>query len=541
MNFIDLSEFGNTGLIETDLCIAGSGPAGASIAMEFAGSNVRVLITEGGGREQTSVDQSLYDVENVGVMRRTPQDLVRNRIIGGSSHSWSGRCASFDDIDFESRAWIPHSGWPLVLADINPFLDRSRKYLGIGPNIYDDRLWTELGISPPRPQIDPAFLKSQFWQQSRDQQNPLEPIRFSKTLAEINAPNVGLLMHASVTHINTSADGGRVESLEVRTLDGRRAEIKAKAIVLACGALENARLLLASNRTVRTGVGNSQDLVGRFLMDHPGCRVGRFDPHHSAMIQSRFGYYVLDHEVGKNIYTFGLMLSREIQKKEELLNCAAFLEPGPPTDDSWSALNRLVRPGTERRRSSKATDAATVIGDLPWLLGNVYRRVTRRQGPILRTNELSLYCLVEQTPDPSSRVTLAQRTDALGMPLLRIDWRMGELERRSASRLSELIGLELRRIRLPEHSPNNHLFESINWRSQFIDSAHPSGTTRMSDSPQQGVVDQNCKVHGVAGLYIAGSSVFPTAGHANPTLMIVALAVRLADWLKCHEFANKRL
>ena len=125
------------------------------------------------------------------------------------------------------------------------------------------------------------------------------------------------------------------------------------------------------------------------------------------------------------------------------------------------------------------------------------------------------------------------------MPLLRIDWRIGELERRSVMRLNELIGLELRRVGLPEHFRNNHLSEDINWRSQFIDRAHPSGTTRMSDSPKQGVVDRNCKVHGVAGLYIAGSSVFPTAGHANPTLMIVALAIRLADWLKRHEFASK--
>ena len=124
------------------------------------------------------------------------------------------------------------------------------------------------------------------------------------------------------------------------------------------------------------------------------------------------------------------------------------------------------------------------------------------------------------------------------MPLLRIDWRIGELERRSVIRLNELVGSELRRAGLPEYAPNKHLSEDINWRSQFIDRAHPSGTTRMSDSPRQGVVDRNCKVHGVGGLYIAGSSVFPTAGHANPTLMIVALAIRLADWLKRHELAD---
>jgi choline dehydrogenase-like flavoprotein len=539
MKFIDLEELEDGSSFEADLCIVGSGPAGASIAKEFSGSKVQVLILEGGGIEQSVADQALYEVENVGAIRTAPQDRVRNRIIGGTSNLWNGRCASFDEIDFESKAWLPHSGWPINLSDIRPFLERSRKHLAIGPNIYDDRLWKELGISSPRGRIDPAFLKSQFWQHSRGEGNSREPTRFSGTLAEMDVPNIRLLMHANITHINTSEDGTRVESLEVRTLHGRRVQAKANAIVLACGALENARLLLVSNRLARKGVGNSHDLVGRFLMDHPGCKLGWFDPHRSVPIQSRFGYYLLDHEDGRNVYAFGLKLSPEIQREEQLLNCAAFLDQAPPTNDSWSALKRLVRPGAEQCRSSRVKDATAVIGDLPRLLGNAYRRVARRQGPILSTDELSLYCLVEQTPDPSSRVTLAEKADALGMPLLRIDWRIGELERRSVMRLNELVGLELRRAGFKEAFRNNHLLEDINWRSQFIDRAHPSGTTRMSDSPKQGVVDQNCMVHEVEGLYVAGSSVFPTAGHANPTLMIVALAIRLADWLKCHKFADK--
>ena len=147
MKFIDLEELEDGSSIEADLCIAGSGPAGVSIAKEFAGSKVRVLILEGGGPEQTLADQAQYDFENVGAIRTTPQDRVRNRSIGGTSNLWNGRCTSFDDIDFESKAWLPHSGWPINPSDISPFLDRSRKHLGIGPNVYDERLWRKLGIS----------------------------------------------------------------------------------------------------------------------------------------------------------------------------------------------------------------------------------------------------------------------------------------------------------------------------------------------------------------------------------------------------------
>jgi choline dehydrogenase-like flavoprotein len=546
MGLVDLREFEEEPRsIHTDLCIVGSGPAGASIAKEFAGSKIRVLVIEGGGAEQALANQALYDVENVGVARTTPQELVRNRILGGSSHTWTGRCVSFDDIDFECRTWVPSSGWPISPMEVLPFLERAGEYLGIGPNVYDDNLWKKLGIAPPQPLIDPTLLRSQFWQFSRDERNASEPTRFSRTIASIEEPNVKVLTYANVTHVNTSTDGTRVESLEIRTLEGKRFEVKAKIVVLACGGIENARLLLASNRIVLNGVGNANDLVGRFLMDHPRCTLGWFLPNRSAAIQDRFGHYWLDDEKGRHVYLHGLALGPAIQRKEQLLNCAAFLEDIPSADDPWMAMKRLLRtakPDVEtlefNRAKPRSNEIITMIRHLPSLLNNAYRRVVKRRTPIIRAQDLVLVCLVEQAPDASSRVTLAERKDVLGMPISRIDWRIGELEWRSVLRLNELIGLELRRIGLPEHSHNVRLSEKIDWRSNFIDRAHPAGTTRMAISPKQGVVDQNCQVHGVAGLYIAGSSVFPTAGHGNPTLMIVALAIRLADWLKRNEFAN---
>lgn len=537
MKFIDLEDFADGHAFESDLCIVGSGPAGATIAMEFAKAKIRVLVLEGGGLEQTAANQALYDVQNVGALRMEPQDLARNRVVGGSSHTWSGRCAALSDIDFEPRAWIPHSGWPIGLNELRPFYDRACGYVGLGPNIYDDGLWQRLGNSPPRRTFDANVLQSQFWQYSRDGRNPREPRRFAGTLADVDAPNVDVLMHANVTRLNVSKDGSRIESLDVRTLTGRRMKAKAAIVVLACGALENARLLLASNDRAPRGLGNNHDLVGRYLMDHPGCILGWFDPRRAFPIQNRFAHYLLEHKGDHHAYHFGVTVSTKVQRDERLLNCAAFFEQAPSADRSWEALKRLIRNGRPDR-SRIARDAVDVVTGLPRVVGNVYRRIARRQGPILPSDELLLRCLVEQTPNPESRVTLAQKTDALDMPLLRIDWKIGDLERRSVLRLSELIARELRRCGLPELSPNRQLLDDESWRTQFIDRAHPSGTTRMADSADAGVVDRNCQVHEINGLYIAGSSVFPTAGHANPTLTIVALAIRLADWLKHKEFGK---
>jgi choline dehydrogenase-like flavoprotein len=123
------------------------------------------------------------------------------------------------------------------------------------------------------------------------------------------------------------------------------------------------------------------------------------------------------------------------------------------------------------------------------------------------------------------------------MPLSKLDWRISEQERQTVRRLGQLICQELQRLGLPQPVLADWLDAQENWRSQFVDRAHPTGTTRMSVNPKEGVVDSNCQVHGVAGLFIAGSSVFPTTGHANPTLMLVALSIRLADWLKIHQFS----
>jgi len=368
------------------------------------------------------------------------------------------------------------------------------------------------------------------------------PTRFSKIIAAIDAPNIEVLTHANVTHLNTSPCGTHVDSLDVRTLDGKHIQVKSKIVILCCGGIENARLLLVSNRIVPNGVGNGYDLVGRFLMDHPRCKLGWFQPCSADIIQDRFGGYWLN-EGGWHCYHHGFGLSSEVQRTEHLLNCAASVSTVPSAQDPWNALKSLLakvklNPVVPECAPPLSKDLNTAIRGFPTLLNSAYWYVVRRRRPIVKVQEIFLNCLVEQAPDPASRVTLSNRRDALGMPLPRIDWRIGELERRSVLRLGELIGLELKRIGLPEPSANIELSNDQDWRSSFVDACHHTGTTRMANSPQYGVVDRNCQVHGVAGLYIAGSSVFPTTGHGNPTLMIVALAIRLADWLKQSELGS---
>lgn len=534
----DLREFEHNSIIEADLCIVGSGPAGLSIAKEFIGTEVNVWVVESGGLKEEADTQSLYDIESVGFPRVMQQDLVRNRMFGGSSHTWMGRCTPFDPIDFQQRDWVPYSGWSIDLKQLDGYLDRAREILGLESNCYDERLWKLFKVSPPRKALDLKLLKPQFWQFSKVSRNNKEPMRFGSNFPA-DAPNINFLLHANVTHLNTNQQGTRLESVEVSTLEKKRALIKAKAVVLCCGGIENARLLLASNRIIPEGVGNQNDTVGRFLMDHAGSMIGSYDPKVALKVQGRFDAYWLQDGEKKSFYLHGVALSPEVQAKEQLLNAAAFLLPTAAQDDPWTALKRL-KPVIKQKKLTKSViqDALTVLSHPLEMLHGIYRVLVKHRPPIEKNESVIIYSLVEQMPDRESRVTLSDQRDSLGMPLSKLNWKVSDLERQTVQRLAHLICQEFQRLGLPQPTLAEWINHPENWQSAFMDRAHPIGTTRMSKNPKEGVVDFNGQVHGVEGLFIAGSSVFPTAGHANPTLMIVALSIRLADWLKANSLKS---
>jgi len=548
MRFHDLRDFDDDQLIEADICIIGSGPAGLSMAGEFANTDVKVWVIESGGHEVEPATQKLYNYENIGVPRCISQDLIRIRRYGGTSALWTGRVAPFDEIDFRKRDWIDYSGWPVSKNELEPYFERAGDILGLGPNRYDDRLWKHFNTAKPEPDLSRENLKSEFWQFSKSRTVDGEPTRFATDFDPPNSDNINILLHANLTQINMTDGDSRgngteeadsVESVSISTLEGMKALIRAKTVILSCGGVENARLLLASNRQHPSGLGNQHDMVGRFFMDHPYCELGEFSFKQCRKLLNRFSHFWLDNEKGRNVYLHGLSLSREVQEKEQLLNCAVYLVTGKEIDASWLTAKRLlmsIKGG--KFNIDLIKDFFRVIFQLDKVIDGFFRRYVKNRPPIMESNRVALGCNVEQLPDPDSRITLSERRDVLGMPMVRIDWQISEKERQTVIRMAELINQELPAIGLPpldvvkwlKNSENRK--DDIGWKANFFDNAHHMGSTRMSADPMEGVVDANCKVHGINGLYIAGSSVFPTAGTANPMVMIVSLALRLADHLK---------
>jgi nucleoside-diphosphate-sugar epimerase/choline dehydrogenase-like flavoprotein len=509
--------------IETDLCLVGSGFAGWTIAEELRDSGLRILILESGGTEPESDTDALNEIESVGI----PLFNGRSRVLGGTSHLWTGKCIPFAEIDYEARPWVPLSGWPFGHETIAPYLDRASEHLGAGPYGPDGTRPNPISFTE-RPDVDPALLVSTWWQYSQGAAKQ-KPVQFGPNFLARGSTNLRVLVHATVTHQNTDASGAILESVEIADPKGKRATVRARAVVLCAGGVENARILLYSNRTMPRGIGNGYGVVGRFLMDHPhtaDCIV-RFDPCDRARVCAHFGPYKADGARGRHKFIEGLALSPEVQRRDGLLNCAALYEEFMAADDPIEAAKRLCK----GPRGDAVSDLGLIVSQPRFVLGALYAR-SRNRAVIRRVDQIGLFASVEQIPDRDSRIRLTERRDRLGLPIPEMDWRIGRQERASLAALGQHIASEFKRLGLLRVHLADWVRDGRHEDAAINDSCHPSGTTRMASNPRYGVVNANCQVHGVARLYAAGSSVFPTVGHANPTLMIVALAIRLAHHLR---------
>ena len=509
--------------VTADVAIVGSGAAGQAAARKLLALGHSVVLLESGGFDH---DEATADLNRGSIVGQDyhPLEHSRLRFFGGTTAIWGGRCAEFDDIDFERRDWVHASGWPIGPDDIRTYLGEARAILGVA-TVDTARL--------EKPQLLQRLssdeLAVRWW--SFDPVFDRFTIDRARDLEE--APRCTLMIHATVREVMVAGDKGSIERLDVRTPSGRKIDVRARHYILAAGGIENPRLLLASNSVVHQGVGNAYDLVGRYFMEHPHARGGRILGKAEWRWLSAFAKRRINGvEISPSITP-----AESLQRRDGLLNSALTVAVRQPAGGSYSFAKRAylhVKHRTAPTRTGRSMWKATkqLVRGYTGLTGPIHPWTMKR----LNKLDLALVIRAEQAPNPDSRVLLTGEKDAHGMPRVALDWKLSAIDVDSVTGLVAALDRETRRLGLGTVEPASWLGDPAkHWVSDELISAHPiggfhhMGTTRMSADPRRGVTDGWGRVHGLPNLHIAGSSLFPTGGWANPTLTILALALRTAD------------
>ena len=517
---------------QADVCIIGAGAAGITLARGLSDQGLRILLLESGGLDYGPESAALGVGENIGAAYYPLEDS-RLRFFGGTTNIWGGRCAPLDDIDFQARDWVAHSGWPIDGGELAEGYRAAHRDLGVGApdgGTEEAGQWGAAALS-----LDADRFMSRCWRFDTQR----ERFHAKRTQDVLKAPDIETLINATVVGLQAHPNRAGLDHVLVRHAGGPAAKIKANAYVLACGGIENARLLLASNDVEPLGIGNGHDQVGRFFMEHPHGRLGRIRTRNPYRLWNAFR---MRFPQGSVPVAPVLLPTPALQWERGILNTALTFKwqrnPAagvPRTRQVYQALKHQLAPGRGNRRLWHA------YRGLRFAYARSLRPLLTRGLMRLQDFQLSVMIRAEQAPNPASRVVLSTAKDELGCPKANLDWRLAEQDKHTLRELARTLNDELVRLDLGALEPSPWLDEaSLDWPVDGTVGNHPiggyhhAGTTRMSADPADGVVDRNCAVHGYPNLYILGSSVFPTAGWANPTLTILALAHRL----KAHLLAS---
>jgi len=537
--------------LTAEVAVIGAGPAGIVIALSLAASGHRVLLVESGARGFDAATQRLADTVGEDP-RHAPMHLATRRAIGGTSELWGGRCVPFDRIDFEPRELTGNARWPVRYEDVEPFFQRACEWCLCGDARFDAREIPQLADRA----IVPGFRDGDVRASSLERWSL--PTRFGREYGPRlrRSSNVTLVSGLTCTEIVCADSGDRVDRLEARTLDGRRATVRAREYVVACGGLESTRLLFASNRHHPDGLGNHSGQLGKWYMAHVTARVAeaRFTTPPEATIY--------DHERdGAGVYVRRrFSFSDRAQAAHNLPNSVLWLVNPPLADPAHGSgilslvYLLLVSPLGHRfvaeaiRRDHTGSDGpvprwphfrnllrqplSTLRFALSFGFGRYLRRGRRPPGFFVPTasNAYLLQYHGEHLPSPGSCLKPTSERDALGMPRLETRLEFGDEDVAGALRAHHRLDRALRqqglgRLEFVVDDPEASI------REQLSGGLHQAGTTRMSGHPDDGVVDEHLAVHGVGNLHVASSSVFVTSSQANSTFMLIAFAVRLADRL----------
>jgi choline dehydrogenase-like flavoprotein len=490
---------------EFDITIVGAGAAGILLAVELSKVGKKILLVESGHFNIDEEKQKLNEVENIGKVVENAA-WGRKRAIGGSTLAWGGQSLPFKKIDFENRPWLENSGWPISFESLAEYYNTANAFMGVDTLDYRNDIFEKIKLSNPG--FDSSLLDFHVAKWAA------QP-NFQYLYKDILNKNVTVIYNAQLGQIYTSPLG-KVAKIEIVNFKNQSTFSNINQLIIAAGGIESVRILLNNS------IGNSSGMLGKCFMEHPCIEIGHIIPKDNFIFQSYFNTHVWK----KRKYSVRLSLSEEFQMVKQTLNCSASIM-FPTADNEFDPYAAIV----SLKNNFSFKSVLKIVGSYKVLTKSIMTLLRKSfYYKVNATNRLVL--MMEQEATENSFITLSNDRDDFGKPKAKIDWQISKKTWDAVMHISFILKNEFARLGLGEVNLENHINDNnVNWQNYLSDVNHHMGGAKMSLLSNEGVVNTDLQVWGVSNMYVCSCAVFPTSSHSNPTLTMLALAMRLKDYL----------
>lgn len=512
----DLGDIGD-GSIETEFLVIGAGTAGLPVAAMLARAGRQVHCLESGCRDQSEETHPFNQVEQGG-LTYAGADHGRFRCLGGTSTRWGGALIPFLARD------MTDAGWPVSADDLAPHLPRVEQLFGLQPGRYE-----EPGLMAGPDHIArlakwPPFRKRNVYNLLKD---------------EVESEK-GPVIWLNATATDFKIAEGKLTSVTARAPGGAALNIAAKTVIFTAGAIETTRLLLLADHQNSGAVSAGHDILGRHFHDHLSTVVADLRVFDRRRLNELVGFRFTP---GGGMRNVRFELCENSVLRPEIPPCFAHIAFDDQAGSGFDSLRDLFR-RLQRRKLPTADLAVRLASASPWLGRAIWWRFRHNRLLYPDRAPLQMHVVIEQAPVRDNRISLSSRqSDSFGQPIARIDWSINAADFEAMHRATDAFYASW------EKSPFTDLAKLERRPAPQVEAAitegggiyHPGGTTRMSNSPRDGVVDRDMRLFSVPNVRVLSTSVLPTGGGANPTMTLLLLAMRcVEDMLRSPRASSTR-
>jgi choline dehydrogenase-like flavoprotein len=511
--------------IRSQVCIIGAGVSGHSLAQRLTATGIGVALLEAGGRAIEKRSQSVYDAR---MARRSHSGTLegRFRLLGGSSTRWGGQLLPYTAEILQPPPSLSSYGWPLTIDDLTPFYLEAQRLLAADDFPFDAKAFLDAFHRKVPPLLDELpELRARFSKCAPFSRRNLAS-SVGKDLERSNSATIYL--HANLNELLLAPTGDRIEAALVRNYAGTKFRFEAEHFVLSAGTIETSRLLLASRSVNPKGVGNTYDQVGRYFHDQISLPAAELTGATRRMFLESFGPFLYR----RTAHTVKFEASPQLREHLNLLAVMAHIIIDEPEDSGVSIVRSLLR--SMQRGDMKET----ILRELPkvpraWIdLGRLAYTAKFEKRRHASPRAAVMLCLdTGQLPLADTRIRVADDLDDLGMPKAIVDWTVSDTDLTTLRRFAAFLRDRFAALSISGIEWRPELFDESAEITGITDTFHPMGGCRMGMDPRESVVDSNLTVHGIPNLSVASAAVFPSGGSSNPSFTMIALALRLGDWL----------